>query len=370
VWRWAPEIVLALALFVAVETEYRHSVGPWQVVAVVVLTVPLAIRLVWPVPVLVLVCAGFVWLAEMHILTGGFATFPVIAMGFALYAVGSRASWPVIALAAAVFLTAWIIALGFSAAPGRLAVGAAFAATGLLVGRAVGVLSYESDVQAERATRLELERDARAAQAVHDERQRIARELHDVIGHSISVMGVQAGAVRSVLRPDQQRESQALLAVERVGREAVAEMRRLLGLLRSDALGIGDAPASLRHAERLVEDLRSAGLTVALRTSGDLTALPPGADLAGFRILQESLTNAVKHGCGTAIRATVTCSEGALILDVVNDLGSPNRPSAEFGHGVHGMRERALLYGGEFTCGPTPDGQFAVHARIPLASNQ
>jgi signal transduction histidine kinase len=154
-----------------------------------------------------------------------------------------------------------------------------------------------------------------------------------------------------------------------VGREAVAEMRRLLGLLRSDALGVSAAPASLRHAERLVEDLRSGGLTVELRTSGDLTSLPTGPDLAGFRILQESLTNAMKHGSGTAIRATVACAERALILDVVNDVVNANGGSAESGHGVHGMRERALLYGGEFTCGPTPDGRFAVHARIPLGSD-
>jgi signal transduction histidine kinase len=141
---------------------------------------------------------------------------------------------------------------------------------------------------------LERERDERSRVAVAEERLRISRELHDVIGHSISIMGVQAGAVRSVLRDDQQREREALLAVERIGRQAVGEMRRLIGLLRPDQIGVGDPTPSLRRVDNLVNDMRAAGLAVHLRVEGDVSALSPGVDR---RIPDRpgGLTNVLKH---------------------------------------------------------------------------
>jgi signal transduction histidine kinase len=191
--------------------------------------------------------------------------------------------------------------------------------------------------------------------------------LHDLIGHSISVMGVQAGAVRSVLRDDQQRERDALLRVERTGRETVGEMRRLLGLLRPDQDGVGEPTPSLRRAEQLVSEMQPAGMSVRLSVRGDLNRLSPGVDLAGYRILQEALTNALKHAPHTNVEASVRSTDDCLEIGIINDGDTtPQGAGEHVGHGLLGMRERVALYGGELVTGPRGSGGFAVHARIPL----
>src|SRR4029077_2934425 len=147
-----------------------------------------------------------------------------------------------------------------------------------------------------RAERLEGEREEQALLAVSEERARIARELHDVVGHSVSVMTVQASAVRRLLRPEQEREREALLIIEQTGREALAEMRRLVGVLRrpEEAPALAPQP-SLEHVERLVAQSRESGLPVKLRVEGDPVQLPAGVDLTAYRLVQEGLTNAIKH---------------------------------------------------------------------------
>jgi signal transduction histidine kinase len=181
-------------------------------------------------------------------------------------------------------------------------------------------------------------------------------------------MGVQAGAVRSILRDDQRRERDALLAVERTGREAVGEMRRLIGLLRTEQDSGVDAPTpSLRRLEQLVDEMRNAGLVVRVSVRGDLTALPPGVDLAGFRILQEALTNVLKHAPGASVEASIRCSNRQLEVGVSDDGGTAPRVSGGHpGHGLLGMRERVSLYGGELVTGPRTAGGFAVRARVPI----
>jgi signal transduction histidine kinase len=209
-------------------------------------------------------------------------------------------------------------------------------------------------------------RDEHARAAVAEERRRIAHELHDVIGHSISVMGVQARAVRSVLREDQQRERDALQRVERTGREAVGEMRRLIGLLRPDHDGVVEPTPSLRRIEQLVGEMRTAGLAVRLTMRGDLERLSTGIDLAGYRILQEALTNALKHAPRANVEASVACTEDGLQIDVINDGNATSQASSEHvGHGLLGMRERVALYGGQLSTGPRDGGGFAVHSRRP-----
>ena len=366
------EALLALALTVGVELELILSdrATPGRAATALLLTVPLVLRLRFPLSTLALVVAGTVVGAALgsNPVTG--PVLPVVAVLVALYAVGSRTKGLRLAAGAAISFGGLLAAslVASRDVGGALVIAILVTAAGLVVGGALGVLRFESELFAERESELERERDELARVAVAEERRRIARELHDVIGHSISVMGVQAGAVRSLLREDQRRERGALLAVERTGRQAVGEMRRLLGLLRTQVGSLGDPTPSLRRLEQLVSDLREAGLSVRLTVDGDLSALSPGVDLAGYRICQEALTNALKHAPGANVEATVTCSDTALEIGVTNNGGAARHtPASHVGHGLVGMRERVRLYGGEFETGPTPGGGgFAVRARIPL----
>jgi signal transduction histidine kinase len=366
------EVLLAAGLTVAVELELALSRDLWSLargLAALLITLPVTFRLRHPLTALVGVVAGVLVMAALG--SNGFTgpVFPAIAVLLALYAVGSRTRGMRLAFAASVsvggLFTAGLLA---NADPGgALAVALLVTACGLVVGGALGVLRFESEVFDERAAELVRARDEHARVAVADERRRIARELHDVIGHSISVMGVQAGAVRSVLREDQRRERDALLRVERTGREAVGEMRRLIGLLRPDQAGVGEPTPSLRRAEQLVSEMLTAGLAVRLSVHGDLDSLSAGVDLAGYRILQEALTNALKHAPRANVEASVSCTGESLEVDVIND-GNATRQGASghVGHGLLGMRERVALYGGELVTGPRDSGGFAVHARLPL----
>jgi signal transduction histidine kinase len=206
-----------------------------------------------------------------------------------------------------------------------------------------------------------------AQRAVDDERSRIARELHDVIAHSVSVMTVQAGAVRRLLKPDQEREREALLTVEETGRQALTEMRRLLGVLRQSDEKAALAPQpGLATLEQLVAQVREAGLPVEMRVEGEEIVLPPGIDLSAYRIVQEALTNALKHA-GPA-RAWVVVRYGAdeVEVEVAND-GVSN--GSGDGYGLIGMRERVALYGGDLTAGPRDGGGFTISARLPVAGS-
>jgi signal transduction histidine kinase len=217
-----------------------------------------------------------------------------------------------------------------------------------------------------RAERLEREREEQAQVAVAEERARIARELHDVVGHSVSVMTVQASAVRRLLHEDQEKEREALLVVERTGREALAEMRRLVGVLRRPEEAPARAPQpSLDHLDRLVEQVRDAGLPVELHVEGDALKLAPGVDLTAYRVIQEGLTNALKHA--RAKHADVLVRYGSEQVElVVADDGDGNGTGGGGGHGLVGMRERVAVYGGDLDAGPRPGGGYELRARIPV----
>jgi signal transduction histidine kinase len=221
----------------------------------------------------------------------------------------------------------------------------------------------------ERAVRLELEREAEARAAVAEERARIARELHDVVGHSVSVMTVQASGVRRLLKPDQEREREALLVVEQTGREALAEMRRLVGVLRrpEEAPALAPQP-SLEHVGRLVDQARESGLPVELRIEGEATQLPAGLDLTAYRLVQEGLTNAIKHANATRAEVVVRYGDGEVELLVSDDgTGMSDGDVESGGHGLVGMRERVAVFGGELEAGPHPNGGYALRARLPLS---
>ena len=232
-------------------------------------------------------------------------------------------------------------------------------------GFGLGQKFREVDEAKERADRAELERAERARLAVSEERARIARELHDIVGHSVSVMTVQTAGVRSLLEPDQEREREALQIVEQTGREALAEMRRLVGVLRRPEEGPALAPQpSLEHLDKLVEQARESGLPVELRVEGDPVELSPGLDLTAYRFVQEGLTNAMKHARAHHAEVLVLYDNGHVEL-TVNDDGTGDGGGESGGHGLVGMRERISVYGGEVEAGPRPEGGYRLHARLP-----
>jgi signal transduction histidine kinase len=226
-----------------------------------------------------------------------------------------------------------------------------------------------------RVTRLNAEqrrvnRDQRASQAVAEERNRIARELHDVIGHSVSVMTVQASAVRRRLTSEQSVERQALETVETVGREALAEMRRMVGVLRQSGDGTELEPTpGLDQVDQLAEKFRTAGLPVALSVTGEARDLAPGLDLTAYRLVQEGLTNTLRHARNPR-RAEVAIDYGAdrIELAVRDDGQYPvgSAATAEAGNGLLGMRERVAVYGGSLVARARPEGGFEMVATLPL----
>jgi signal transduction histidine kinase len=235
------------------------------------------------------------------------------------------------------------------------------------IGFGLGHKFREAEAAKERADRLERAREDEARMAVAEERARIARELHDVVGHSVSVMTVQAAGVRRLLRPEQEREREALQIVEQTGREALAEMRRLVGVLRrpEEAPALAPQP-SLEHLDRLVAQARKAGLPVRLTVEGQPVQLAAGLDLTAYRFVQEGLTNALKHAGAEHAEVLVRYDDGHVALTVLDD-GTGEGGGESGGHGLVGMRERVSVYGGELEAGPRPEGGYRLHARLPLA---
>jgi signal transduction histidine kinase len=220
----------------------------------------------------------------------------------------------------------------------------------------------------ERVRWMELEREAEARAAVAEERARIARELHDVVGHAVSVMTVQASGVRRLLKPDQEREREALEIVEQTGREALAEMRRLVGVLRrpEEAPALAPQP-SLQYLDKLVEQAGEAGLPVEVQIEGEAKELPAGVDLTAYRLVQEALTNSIKHAGASRAEVVVRYGQGAVELLIRDDGRGISDGTAESGgHGLVGMRERVAVYGGDLEAGPRPNGGYELRARLPL----
>jgi signal transduction histidine kinase len=239
-----------------------------------------------------------------------------------------------------------------------------------LAGRLVRQRHVHALVLEERALALERERDANARVAAAEERTRIARELHDVLSHSVSVMVVQAGAERLALSSGQAVTVDALEAIERTGRQALAEMRRLLGLLRQGDDTPAHAPQpTVAEVERLVSEVRAAGLPVELLVEGEPIALPPGVAVSAYRIVQEALTNVLKHAGEASARVVVRYATRELELEVADD-GNGEREASDAGHGLVGMRERVALYGGELDARSRLGGGFVVRARLPLAATR
>lgn len=218
----------------------------------------------------------------------------------------------------------------------------------------------------QRAELAERERDVSAREAVAGERARIARELHDLIAHHVSMIVVQAGAERRVLDGADASTLEALESIEQIGRSALTEMRRLVGMLRADADDPLTPQPGLDDVPRLVTQMREAGLPVELRVDGEPRKLAVGVELSAYRIVQEALTNALKHA-GEA-RATVHIHYGAdsLELEIVDNGAGETVSSSRGGHGLVGMHERVALYGGRLDASRRAGGGFAVHALLPI----
>jgi signal transduction histidine kinase len=229
----------------------------------------------------------------------------------------------------------------------------------LLIRRVVGDRERRAEVA-------ERERDLAAREAVVEERARIARELHDAIAHSVSMMVIQAGAERRVLEGERGPTREVLQTIERIGRGALTEMRRLVGMLRSDA---GDPLApqpGLNDLPILVTQVREAGLPVELHVDGERRELPVGIELSAYRIVQEALTNALKHAGEAHASVRVHYGAESLELEIVDDGGSAAAPISSGGHGLVGMRERVALYGGRLDAGRRPSGGFSVRVLLPI----
>jgi len=224
----------------------------------------------------------------------------------------------------------------------------------------------------ERAARLERERDKDRRLATDEERTRIARELHDVVAHDVSVIAIQAGAARAVQATRPEAAAQALGLIETTARETLIELNRLLGVLRGNDGAAADRrpQPGIRQLPGLVEELRAAGLEVDARVEGEARPLSPAVDLSAYRILQEATTNVLKHARARRVDIRVRYAKTMLALDVRDDgAGDGRDPAASSGHGLIGMRERVALFGGRLHAGRNRAGGFSVHARLPLTSS-
>jgi signal transduction histidine kinase len=239
-------------------------------------------------------------------------------------------------------------------------------AIGWLVGYALRERTVRTEAAEERAERAERDRELAARTAVAEERARIARELHDVVAHAVSVMVLQVGAVRHRMPASETENRQALLNVEQAGRTALAEMRRLLGAMRrGDEQPDFTPQPGLADLDRLLEDVRAAGLAVQLRVRGEPVALSPGLDLSAYRIVQEAVTNTLKHARARHAEVDVRYEPHHLLVEVRDD-GVGSSTNGEPGHGLVGIGERVKIFGGDMTAGRAPEGGFVVRARLPL----
>jgi signal transduction histidine kinase len=333
-------------------------------------TLPLAVRRRWPVAVL---AAGLVTGTAFALLG-----LNLVVLTFALlvyvYTVAARRPRPVslagLAATEATIVLLWLVrprAIGSDAS--TLVLDGLIVAAAWWLGDGTRRRQEAVVTAQQRAAELEQAREELARRAVTEERLRIARELHDVVAHSMSIIAVQSGVGVHVLdtRPEEARK--ALVAVEATSRQALVEMRRLLGVLRQEAEPRGSlAPApGLAEVEALAAEVARAGVRVEVRIEGTPSELPAGLDLSAYRIVQEALTNVVRHAGPATARVTVRHSPGQVAVEVVDDGGGARAGDpGHAGHGLAGMRERAALYGGTLEASPLPGGGFRVAATLPV----
>jgi signal transduction histidine kinase len=351
--------------------------GPVAVHAAFLLlvTVPLCWRFRAPVAVVILVTVSSgIWILAMFKALDQPPFEPALAIFVALFALASRTDgrplWTGLAVSAGLFSVGEIRGELAGQGIGNVFPALLFFALTFVIGRIVYAHRQRASGQQDRADRLERDQEARAARAVETERARIARELHDVIAHSLSIIVVQAAAERRVLPAGQQSTAETLESIESSGRQAMTELRRLLGLLRKSDGEPSLAPQpGLSRLGDLVAEVREAGVEVNVRTDGDLAAIPLGLDLSAYRIVQECLTNVLKHARAHRVEISLRC-QGRIVEIEVTDDGAAAGPPAPGGFGLLGMRERVTVYGGTVQAGPCDAGGYRVHARLPFEAGE
>src|SRR4051794_38126073 len=335
------------------------------------LTLLFAVHRRWPMASLILILAAFAGFAIAN-----YAVYPGISVFAIVYGVAAHTDRRRSTIALVATVAAMVTALATQ--PDHVVTSSDW--TSSLLAVAVAWLAGENQrsrrarwvALEDRAAMLENEREERDRRAVAEERLRIARDLHDIVSHAMSVIAVQAGSGNALLDRDPEGARRSLLNVETASRGALVEMRRMLGVLRDDDDAPGTrAPApSLANLNDLVARVRDAGLGVELHVDADIPLLPGSVDLAAYRIVQESLTNVMKHGGAVAV-VNVSSSGSELCVDI-SDNGRPGNGQAEHPvrestrQGIIGMRERVALYGGQFRAGPRAEGGFSVVARLPV----
>jgi signal transduction histidine kinase len=239
-----------------------------------------------------------------------------------------------------------------------------------LAGYVLRERAEQAEAAEERALHAERERESATRVAVAEERARIARELHDIVAHAVSVMVLQIGAIRHKLPQTLRADKDALTGIERTGRAALAEMRRLLGAMRHDGQDIEWTPQpGLDGLDSLVEEVGRAGLPVRLHLDGDRFPLPRAIDLSAYRIIQEGLTNALKHARASQADVTVRYGSNELQLEIRDD-GRGATTTDGLGHGLVGIRERVKIYGGDMTTRTAAEGGFVLSTRLPLGGER
>jgi signal transduction histidine kinase len=303
-----------------------------------------------------------------HSVPYSFGTFIVVLIATAQYGLLGVTAPSIGGFVLTAALIAFVVVRDPESEPADLLLLIPVAGFAWLIGFAFHERNRRAAELVERAERAERARETEARAAVAEERARIAREMHDVVAHSLSVMVVQAEAAEAMLDDDPERARRPLAAVQQTGRGALAELRRMLGVMREMAEeGPALAPQpGLEGLDELARQVREAGLPVDVRVEGEPRPLPPGIDLSAYRIVQEGLTNALKHAGPATAEVVVRYGEREIELEVRDDgRGSAPRTNGR-GHGLIGMQERVALYGGRLSAGPRPEGGFALTARLPL----
>jgi signal transduction histidine kinase len=372
---WSIDGVVAVVACVVCELELALSnsiQGPHWVNAVAAagVTLPIAWRRTFPLFVAPFTAAVVLWQELLHGDLVENAVTPVVTIPLAVYSMGvlldRRHAASVYALTQGLI---WIAVLtGDNSTADTFVFTFLLVGGPFLVGRIVNARIQLARELRDKANRLERDQAEKQKLAVAEERARIAREMHDVVAHNVSVMVVQASAARRMIDRDPDRARDALSSVEQTGREALAEMRRMLDMLRTEGEGAALAPQpSIDELDSLIELAREAGLNVDLEVEGERRQISSSVDLSTFRIIQEALTNTLKHAGAAHARVRLRYSDDEMEVDVVDD-GRGVRAATENGkgQGLVGMRERVAMLGGRLEAGYRANGGFEVRATLPL----